>query len=147
MSKRFTLAQAEALLPQVEKLLREAVAQRAEFAEAFLAVDVVRQRVALAGGMVVDREKFAADAHRRDSAESRLRQTVQRFEEIGCQVKDLDAGLVDFPTLFRGVEVYLCWKLGEPRIAYWHGTDEGFRGRKPIDQDFLAHHSAAEDPS
>jgi hypothetical protein len=145
MSKRFTLAQAEALLPQVEKLLRDAVAQRAEFSEAFLAVDVVRQRVALVGGMVVDREKFAANARRRDTAESRLRQTVHRFEEIGCQVKDLDVGLVDFPTVLRGVEVCLCWKLGEPRIAYWHGLEEGFGGRKPIDQDFLAHHSAPED--
>jgi hypothetical protein len=62
-------------------------------------------------------------------------------------VKDLDIGLVDFPTVFRGVEVCLCWKLGEPRIGYWHGAEEGFRGRKPIDQDFLAHHSAAEDLS
>jgi hypothetical protein len=47
---------------------------------------------------------------------------------------------VDFPTLFRGVEVYLCWKLGESGIEFWHGVDEGFRGRKPIDQDFLDHH-------
>jgi hypothetical protein len=147
MSKRFTLAQAEGLLPQVEKLLREAVALRAEFTEAFHAVEAIRQRVAFQGGMVVDREKFAANARRRDAAENRLRQAVSQFEEIGCQVKDLDIGLVDFPTVFRGVEVYLCWKLGEPRIAYWHGTDEGFRGRKPIDQDFLAHHSAPEDPS
>jgi hypothetical protein len=145
MSKRFTLAQADALLPQVEKLLRETMALRAEFAEASHAVDAIRQRVAFLGGMVVDREKFIAHARRRDTAENRLRQAVSQFEEIGCYVKDLDTGLVDFPTVFRGVEVYLCWKLGEPRITFWHGTDEGFRGRKPIDQDFLAHHSAAEE--
>jgi len=145
MSKRFTLAQAEAILPQVERLLREAVALRSEFAEAAGAVDAIRQRVAFLGGVVVDREKFAVYLRRRDAAETRLRQAVSQFEEIGCHVKDLDIGLVDFPTVFRGVEVYLCWKLGEPRIAYWHGTDEGFRGRKPIDQDFLAHHSAPEE--
>lgn len=145
MSKRFTLAQAEAVLPQVERLLREAVALRTEFAEAAGAVDAVRQRVAFLGGVVVDREKFTVHLRRRDAAETRLRQAVSQFEEIGCHVKDLDIGLVDFPTVFRGVEVYLCWKLGEPRIAYWHGTDEGFRGRKPIDQDFLAHHSAPEE--
>ena len=147
MSKRFTLAQAEALLPQVEKLLRDAVALRGEFAEAAQALDAVRQRVAFLGGVVVDREKFAVHLRRRDAAETRLRQAVSQFEEIGCHVKDLDIGLVDFPTVFRGVEVCLCWKLGEPRIAYWHGADEGFRGRKPIDQDFLAHHSAPEDLS
>ncbi len=147
MSKRFTLAQAQALLPQVEKLLRETVALRMEFSEATNAVYAIRQRVAFLGGVVVDREKFAANARRRDTAESRLRQAVSQFEEIGCHVKDLDIGLVDFPTVFRGVEVCLCWKLGEPRIGYWHGAEEGFRGRKPIDQDFLAHHSAAEDLS
>jgi hypothetical protein len=147
MLKRFTLAQAEALLPQVEKLLREAVAVRAEFNEASQAVDAIRQRVAFLGGVVVDREKFAAYARRRDAAENRLRQAVSQFEEIGCHVKDLETGLVDFPTMFRGVEVYLCWKLGEPRIAFWHDTDAGFRGRKPIDQDFLANHSGAGDES
>ena len=59
------------------------------------------------------------------------------MQEIGCLIKDLDIGLIDFPTTYRGEEVYLCWKLGEPGIEYWHGVDEGFRGRKPIDQDFL----------
>ena len=54
-------------------------------------------------------------------------------------MKDLDTGLVDFPTLFRGQEVYLCWKLGEPSIEYWHSVDQGFRGRKPIDRDFRDH--------
>jgi hypothetical protein len=54
-------------------------------------------------------------------------------------VKDLDTGLVDFPTLFRGQEVYLCWKLGEASIEFWHSVDEGFRGRKAIDRDFRDH--------
>jgi hypothetical protein len=56
-------------------------------------------------------------------------------------VKDLDIGLIDFPTLFRGREVYLCWRMGETGIRYWHG-EEGFRGRKEIDRDFLDNHSA-----
>jgi len=47
---------------------------------------------------------------------------------------------VDFPTLLRGDEVYLCWRLGEPCIGFWHGVDEGFRGRKPVDRDFLDNH-------
>ena len=62
------------------------------------------------------------------------------MQAIGCVVKDLDIGLIDFPTEFRGEEVYLCWKLGEPRIEFWHGVEEGFRGRKAIDQDFRDHH-------
>ena len=55
-------------------------------------------------------------------------------------VKDLDSGLIDFPTLFRGDEVYLCWKLGESGIGFWHKIEDGFPGRKPIDQDFKDNH-------
>jgi hypothetical protein len=48
--------------------------------------------------------------------------------------------LIDFPALYQGREVLLCWKLGEDRIAFWHGVDEGFRGRKPIDDEFRENH-------
>ena len=50
-------------------------------------------------------------------------------------LKDLDEGLVDFPAMLDGHEIYLCWKLGEERIGYWHGVDEGFAGRKPLEED------------
>jgi hypothetical protein len=77
---------------------------------------------------------------RRDAAGAMLKNSIEAVQETGCLVKDLDIGLVDFPTLFRGVEVYLCWKLGEPGIEFWHGIEEGFRGRKPIDREFLDNH-------
>ena len=48
-------------------------------------------------------------------------------------VKDLDRGLVDFPALRDGEEVLLCWQVGEGEVAYWHGLEEGFAGRKPLD--------------
>jgi hypothetical protein len=48
-------------------------------------------------------------------------------------VKDADTGLVDFPAQVAGAEAFLCWRLGEDEIAYWHGIDEGFPGRKPLD--------------
>ena len=56
----------------------------------------------------------------------------------GVEVKDLEVGLIDFPTLFRGEEVLLCWRFGEERIEQWHGLTEGFRGKRPIDEEFLA---------
>jgi hypothetical protein len=77
---------------------------------------------------------------RRQSAGEQIQAILENLHESGCLVKDLDTGLVDFPTLFRGQEVYLCWKLGEPAIRFWHGVQEGFAGRKPVDQDFLDHH-------
>jgi len=48
--------------------------------------------------------------------------------------------LIDFPTLLRGEEVYLCWRVGEEGIQFWHRVEEGYRGRKRIDADFLIHH-------
>jgi len=58
---------------------------------------------------------------------------VERLEELGVQVKDLDLGLVDFPAVRDGADVLLCWHVGEDAVTDWHGLEEGFAGRKPID--------------
>ena len=92
------------------------------------------------GGVQVDRAQFLERKNRGQEVARDLQQTIEKIQEFGCVVKDLDIGLIDFPTLLNGEEVYLCWKLGEPGIQFWHGVDEGFRGRKPIDQEFLEHH-------
>jgi hypothetical protein len=141
MARRFTHREAESLIPQVDRLLRSALELKSEFDDAEREMRDFTEHVMLMGGVVVDREKFAQSKSRRESAGGRLRAIVEEVQEIGCLIKDLDIGLIDFPTLFRGTEVYLCWKLGEPAIHFWHGVEEGFRGRKPIDQDFLDHHT------
>ena len=140
MARRFTLAEAQGLIPQVEVLLREAVATKSDYQEAEQAVQEFAQRVTLMGGMIVDREQVIDTKNRRDQAAAKLKAAIEGVQEFGCVIKDLDMGLLDFPTLLRGVEVYLCWKLGESKISFWHGVDEGFRGRKAIDQDFLDNH-------
>lgn len=145
MSKRFNLAEAQSLLPRVEPLLREAISLKTEFGEAEAAIQRTQERVMLMGGVILDRTETMEARKRRESAAAQLRAAIEQVQNIGCVLKDLDIGLIDFPTLFRGVEVYLCWKLGESGISYWHGTDEGFRGRKLIDQDFRDHHRG--DPS
>ena len=140
MSKRFTLDEAQGLIPEVDRLVREAVASKSQFDEAERALQSFTERIMMLGGVLVDRARAFEVRNRRESAVSCLRNNIQRVQEIGCVVKDLDVGLVDFPTLFRGEDVYLCWKLGERAIGFWHGVDEGFRGRKAIDQDFRDHH-------
>jgi hypothetical protein len=145
MGKRFSHQEAESLIPQVDRLLRDALSLKTEYENAERALHDFSQRIMLMGGIVVDREKAIQEKDRRESAAGRLRAVVEEVQEIGCLIKDLDIGLIDFPTLFRGTEVYLCWKLGESGIQFWHGVDEGFRGRKLIDQDFLDHHQG--DPS
>jgi len=140
MAKRFTLAEAQSLVPRLEAAMRNAVTLKTEYEQAEAGVREFLERVTLMGGMMVDREQARTGRERRDGLAKRLKAAIEQVQELGCVVKDLDMGLVDFPTLFHGVEVCLCWKLGETRIEYWHGMEEGFRGRKPIDDDFLRHH-------
>jgi hypothetical protein len=113
---------------------------KGRYAEAEHAFQQFNHRILVAGGMLVNRDEVLTVRRRRDAAGRELRNTINEVQEFGCVVKDLDMGLLDFPTLFKGREVYLCWKLGEPSISYWHGVDEGFAGRKEIDQDFRDHH-------
>ncbi len=140
MSKRFTHGEAESLLPEVERSLREAIAQKERYEVAGESLRSVAQRVSLAGGSLVNREAIMEDRARRDASGERLKEAVEEIQALGVLIKDLDIGLIDFPTLFRGQEVYLCWKFGERGIRYWHGIEEGFRGRKEIDRDFLDNH-------
>ncbi len=60
-------------------------------------------------------------------------QRIAEIDELGITVKDLDMGLIDFPCLRDGREVYLCWKLGEPGIDWWHEIDAGYAGRQPLE--------------
>jgi hypothetical protein len=140
MPRRFTHAEAQSFLPELDRLLRGAIDLKAEFDDAEREMQSFQERVMMMGGMVVDRDRALEARNRRDSAAARLRAAIEQVQEIGCLIKDLDIGLIDFPTVYQGTEVYLCWKLGEPAIEYWHGVDEGYRGRKPIDQDFLDNH-------
>ena len=66
-----------------------------------------------------------------DSMES-LEREVKKLEELGCILKDMSIGLVDFPAVRLGERVWLCWKLGEEHIAFWHGRHEGYAARKPV---------------
>ncbi len=140
MSRYFTLAQAEQLLPEVEKDLRDALFHKSEFQAAEEELNQSTQRIRMAGGSRVNPVPILAARSRRDTSGAALKEIFQRMEELGVQIKDLDSGLIDFLTRYRGQEVCLCWKLGEDRIRFWHGAEEGFRGRKPIDEEFLQNH-------
>lgn len=140
MPRYFTLDQARACLPVVGRSIREAIHSRARYQEAEKAIQDLTQRILMLGGMSVDTAAAGAWKHQFDANGQSLKTAMERIEEIGGIVKDLDTGLVDFPTLFRGEEVYLCWRAGEDDIDHWHGVHEGFAGRKAIDRNFLDNH-------
>jgi hypothetical protein len=136
----FTHQQAEALLAELEPALREALSIKSELEASESRLRSTAEHVMFAGGVRLDRDKIVAELKRREELAEALRQRTEAVQDRGCLIKDLDVGLLDFPTLFRGEEVYLCWKLGERGISFWHSVDEGFQGRKAIDADFLAEH-------
>jgi len=140
MPRFFTLSQASELLPEVEASLREAIHFHSEHTDAEQRLEREVQRILLAGGALVDRRDVANQRARRETSALALKAAIERIHSTGCQVKDLETGLLDFPTLYHGKEVLLCWRLGEDAIQFWHGLEEGFRGRKPIDREFLENH-------
>ena len=90
-------------------------------------------KIMMLGGWLPPHRELAEKRLLREQAKEKVTQAVNEIHETGCVVKDLDEGLVDFPSLRDGQEVYLCWKLGEEHIGYWHGLTEGFAGRKPLE--------------
>ena len=69
----------------------------------------------------------------REKTAQQIKDAVSEINSTGVQVKDLDIGLLDFPCVVDGHTILLCWRLGEKSITHWHGMEEGFAGRKPID--------------
>jgi hypothetical protein len=135
MSERtFTLAEAQSLLPVLESLLRTAISAKKIVEEAEQDQQALQQRVFLAGGMFLDVVPLARKKAERAKAEQRAKDAIAEIDSIGVQVKDLDIGLLDFPCEVEGQVILLCWKLSETSITHWHGTEEGFAGRKPIDE-------------
>ena len=140
MPRYFTLAEARAALPVVGRSIREAVQAKAHYMEAEKAIQDLVQRILMMGGINVDTAAAEAWKAQYDSNAQTLKNAMERIEDLGVLVKDLDIGLVDFPTLFRGEEVYLCWRMDEDDIDHWHGVNEGFNGRRPIDKHFVDNH-------
>jgi hypothetical protein len=140
MSRHFTLDEAHSLLPEVGRLIRDAVGSKARYSAAETWLHELAQRIMMSGGIHVDTATVESWKNQREASGNTLRSALENIEEIGVLVKDLETGLVDFPTLYRGEEVYLCWRMDEDSIRHWHGVHEGFAGRKDIDKDFLANH-------
>jgi len=135
MSDRtFTLDEAQSLLPVLESLLRTAINGKKLIEEVEAEMQALQHRIFLNGGTHVDIVPVARRKAERAKAEQRAKDAIAEIDSIGVQVKDLDIGLLDFPFEVDGHIVLLCWKMGESSITHWHGTDEGFAGRKRIDE-------------
>jgi hypothetical protein len=131
--KYFDRREAEELLPTIAPWLEEARSQKEKIESFKNELAQVASRIMVMGGIFPPLADLMRKKTEHDAAAESLVEVVNRIQGTGVLVKDLDTGLVDFPSMLDGEEIYLCWKLGEDHIAFWHGVDEGFSGRKPID--------------
>ena len=130
--RHFTPEEANALLEQVRPVAESLVAHRRAFTVAAARCARLTQRISGNGGDFDPQEPSELDEQLQREAEA-VAGAVEELQALGVLVKDLDRGLVDFPALRDGEEVLLCWQVGEGEVAYWHGLEEGFAGRKPLD--------------
>ena len=119
--RRFTLAQANSSLPLVRRIVSDIVKTHALASSR-------RDAVEAATGT----REAAVAQQALEMAIERLEDLVDELEDVGAELKDYQSGLVDFVGRHEGRDVYLCWKLGEEQIDYWHELDAGFAGRKPV---------------
>jgi hypothetical protein len=131
--KTFSLQEAHSLLPVLEGLLRQSIDGKQLIEEVDRELTELNERIFLSGGAFVEVKKIALRRAEREKAVQRVRDSLNEINAIGVQVKDIDIGLLDFPCKVDDEILLLCWKLGESSITHWHGTEEGFAGRKPID--------------
>jgi hypothetical protein len=141
----FTLDEAQRLIPEVERHVRDALFHKAEVQQASREMERTLDRVRVSGGARLDPARQRDLRTRREASVQALRKALGAIEETGALVKDLDIGLLDFMTRYRSQDVCLCWKLGEDAIRFWHGAEEGFRGRKQIDEEFRKNHHTGPD--
>ena len=128
----FTVADVEALIPDLSRVMKHVMSAHAEVSATQERMRAEQQRIAMAGGGVLDRRAWRADKDKVERLTGEIRRGLGEIVELGGAPKDLGLGLVDFLHLRDGREVNLCWRYGEREIRHWHGLDEGYAGRKPL---------------
>jgi hypothetical protein len=124
----FTHEEATALLPELRPRLRDLAAMKRRLDAVQREFNAIQQQ-ARSNGHATRAQELSAELER---LVHDLNAAVAAIHALGIDVKDLDSGLVDFPSAREGRVVYLCWRMDEPAIVAWHELDGGYRGRQPL---------------
>ncbi len=131
MARYYTVRQANAILPELTRLLKEMQAHGQRMAQLQARTTEVKRKVRGNGNHNPAEDVMIARSEK--GLEEALRAGIEKLAQWNIQLKDLERGLVDFPALREGRMVFLCWELGEAEVAFWHETSTGFAGRQPLD--------------
>ena len=126
LKKYFTIEEAERLLPEIDNVLRRTIKinKALELLES-IEIEVYEDNYEDLGKITKANKQFHKLSYE-------FYDNIEKLEEMGCLVKDLELGIVDFYYRFEGRDIFLCWRLGENHIKFWHEIDLGYIGRKPI---------------
>ena len=121
--KHYSIEEARALLPQIREWLGEINQARGRLKQ-------LDERI---GQMIADGADAGGESvHKQIRLIADLRTVLQEFERRQIQIKDLDRGLIDFPAMMGGKEIFLCWEQDEEDIEFWHDLDAGYAGRERL---------------
>jgi hypothetical protein len=132
MAKRyFTVEEANALLPELRVILEDLLARRQELEERQQILESIRQQAG-GNGYQLGGDQFLRLKREAEFILEECNNAIKNIEALGCLLKDFQIGLIDFPSMRDGREIFLCWKPDEAEVTHWHDLTEGFAGRKPI---------------
>ena len=124
--KYFTIESAEKLLPKIERILKRTIKlNKAIDLLSSIEIEVYDDDY----GNLRRVTKLNKQFHK---LSYEFYSNMEKIEDLGCVIKDIDTGIIDFYSRFEGGDIFLCWKLGEKTIKFWHEIDSGYEGRKPI---------------
>lgn len=127
MFSHFTLKEANTMLPSIIKKFKNIVSMKNELIR-------IQSELESDPRFMSSFKDYALKKQELNSALTNFYKSIEELESTGVIIKSIDEGLLDFPSLRFNEEIWLCWKEDETEIKFWHGKDEGFNGRKPLER-------------
>lgn len=133
--KTFTVSEANALLPDISRLIRELQVLQGSIVQTSEQRDEMTRKVAAGNGYPIQqlRSQIEETTARQLKLIEGYQRALKELEDLGAVLKDVNVGLIDFYSIRGNELIFLCWKLGEDRIRFWHSLEDGFAGRLPLD--------------
>ncbi len=130
----FTLEEAERTLPLVRRIVRDLMLEHPAWRRAVARYELLTGSAKAEGGEDDELRSTRTEVEQRAE---KIGGFLAELEAVGAHFKGFESGLVDFYSMRDDRLIFLCWQFGEPRISHWHEIDEGFTGRRPVDQSLL----------
>ena len=133
-ARLFSVEEANGLLPRLKEIFRRMDPRLARLREIRDMIEDAETYWKSHGDGMSAEDRAAYERHKADAqtVQADLDGDMQDIRSLGCELKDVGQGLIDFPASIEGSLAYLCWQFGEPAVGFWHTLEAGFAGRRPL---------------